>query len=283
MGPDDGRLPLAVPLRWRRILLALLMLIEIPIYYEVFRGFHPTNATLRAVFTGSVALCMVVAPHMAGTLIRHRHERPYERTAPYVAGVLLTAWACAAVYLGVLRQAFVFRPVTDVETGLTVRPLGGLGLSQITVTMTFLLILVMSGLIALALGLAEEHPGQRAFRYARRRVQAAEQERQRAYQERAAARQTGWEAQAAEPDPTTAEAPFRQRSETLVAEYATAAAAYLNAVAQEMSTPPVTQSIGLYLRHLREEDLPPAPADSGPVLNLTDPATSTTPGVRHTT
>jgi hypothetical protein len=245
MGPDNGKSPPPVP-RWLSYpLLVLLACVEFPIYFEVFRTFHPRNEAQRYLFTTAVTLAMVVGPHVAGVFVRHRHERPVERVTPVAATAILSAWAAAAVCFGYLRQHFLMNQ--DVSTATTHPSTRSqlLSLSPVTVTVVFTLTLIISGLIAFLLGTGHEHPGQKAYRYARRRVSRAERAHARAIRRQRRHQETEWRSTAV--DEAHLRAPFEHRQRALLAEFHAAEAAYLDAVAKELANPTATVAIGTYL------------------------------------
>jgi hypothetical protein len=269
MGPLDHLAP-PIP-RWLRMILVLVLAgVEIPIYHEIFRAFHPRSEYLRWAFTIPVAAVMVLAPHIAGVSLRKRDTLPHERVMPWVAALALLAWAGGTAYLGMLRSAVLLATQTDPETGAQLQPLEDLHLGNRSVTAVFCLLLVLSGLIAFLLGLSEQHPGVVAMRAAQRAVRDAENDQLAARAEQGLTLQSRLLADDA------LLVRLRQQSDqrcaAIEASYRSMATAYLRAVALELRQPAVTQAIGAYLAHL---DLPPitgpAPTANVPQPNRPDP------------
>ncbi|WP_306213508.1 hypothetical protein, partial [Actinoplanes sp. RD1] len=166
MGPAGGHLAPPMP-RWLKLaIMVALCAVEVPIYLEIFRYFHARSELLLWSFTLPVAFGMIVAPHLSGVWWRKRHTLPYERILMFLVPAVLVTWAFAAVLLGYLRQKALLTPQIDPETNQNVGGAEALGINPWTVTALFTAILLLSGLIAVMLGLAEDHPGVAAYRAA---------------------------------------------------------------------------------------------------------------------
>jgi hypothetical protein len=120
-------------------------------------------------------------------------------------------------------------------------------------TCIFTIILLLSGLIAFILGLAEVHPAVAAYRGA----VTAREEAEAAYLNAVRA-----EAEATDSDPRSEEDVLaeqryqaEERQAALWAEHLAARAAYLDAIALEMGQPTLTQAVGGAI-----DDPPPMPA-----------------------
>ncbi|MDT0309010.1 hypothetical protein RM780_18890 [Streptomyces sp. DSM 44917] len=173
-------------------LLACLALVELPIYWSVFRRMHgtgdPASNLLTATFTFAVGTVMIVVPHLLGRLLRGRSATGAPRALTLPAWALVGAWAAACWVLGRLRTSLLaeerdlevperYRDVVDPELLRGESVLAELGISEGTMSLLFVVLLLLSGGIAFLLGLGVAHPYVAALRGAadeRTRLGAAE-------------------------------------------------------------------------------------------------------------
>jgi hypothetical protein len=261
LGPAGGHFAMPIPAWLKYGVLALLTLVEIPIYYKIFGYFNSLDPLLTWSFTLPVAVGMVLAPHLAGKLFRQRHALPVEPMYRHIAVAVMVLWVLGGCLLGFLRQKVLLVPQFDPVTHQPIGLADQLHLSPWTMTFVFTIVLLLSGLIAFILGLAEVHPAVAAYRGAvtvRENAEAAYLSAVRA------------EAEVTDADPRSEEdllAEQRQQAEdrqaAVWAEHHAAKAAYLDAIAMEMGQPTLTQAIGAALGG----DPPPLPprlaADGG--------------------
>jgi hypothetical protein len=242
LGPAGGNFAMPIPPTVKYVVLGLLILVEIPIYLKVFGYFNALDPLLTWSFTLPVAMGMVLAPHLAGKLLRNRHMLPVEPAFPYLSAVVMLLWVLAGCLLGYLRQKVLLVRQVDPLTGQSISLVSQLHLSPWTMTCVFAIVLLLSGLIAFILGLAELHPAVAAYRNA----VTAREEAEAAYLDA-----IRMEAEATDSDPRSEDdALTEQRSQAedrqtaLWAEHMAARAAYLDAIALEMGQPALTQAVG---------------------------------------
>ena len=243
LGPLSGRVSPMVPM-WLKIgLLVLLIAVEVPIYYKIFAPFNSHNPWLTSMFAAPIAVGMVFAPHLAGKLYRNRLQLPRERAVPYLTAVIMLLWFGAACLLGWLRQQVLLaaKPTYAPDTGIVVSQIDNYHVSWWTMTGVFAAVLLLSGMIAFILGIADSHPAVAAY-------QAAQTECERANEAYLEAIRTHEEAEQASNEPNDEmlrshrrEASYRQAA--LWSEYQAAQLAYLDSLAVEMGDPAVTQAI----------------------------------------
>jgi hypothetical protein len=244
MGPPDGG-PFAMPMprAYKWIILAALILVEVPIYYDIFLHLHGSADFLTWGYTLPVALGMVMAPHLAGRLFRNRHLMPIERIVPWLVGATMLLWAGGAGMLGWLRQQVLLTPRIDPETGGDVGGVTRLGMQHghLAMTIVFAIILLLSGLIAFMLGMAEEHPAVIAYRAAVRVRERAEA----LFLEATSRRAQTVESTLVPEDEQLANhwREVRAREQAIVQEHLAAESAYLDAVALGIGQPTITQAI----------------------------------------
>ena len=254
MGPAGGHLAPPLPRIVKMIIVLALCAVEVPIYLEIFRFFHARSEVLLWAFTLPVAFGMVAAPHLSGMWWRKRHALPYERIFSFLVPAVLVCWSVAAVLLGYLRMKALLVTQLDPETGTEIGGAQALHINPWTVAAIFSLVLLLSGLIAFMLGLAEDHPGVAAYRAAAETREAAEEEYLEAVRAHAGTQHS------VVVDDDTRLASLRARSaETLQAmneEYEAAKAAYLDAVTLGIAKPSVTEAAGTSLPPI---PVPPVP------------------------
>jgi hypothetical protein len=259
LGPAGGNITGMMPAWLRPVILVLLAAVEIPIYLKVFAFFTGNDPALTWTFTLPIAIGMVLGPHLAGKLIRSRHALPREPLAPYLTAAIMVLWVAGGCLLGWLRQKVLLVPIIDPVTGKSVSLVGQLQVSPWTMTCVFSVVLLLSGLIAFILGVAETHPAVAAYQAASRRSQQA----QAAWEEaiRAHAETDQAEREQAGEVVTFHEEQSRRQQAALEAEFRAAQLAYLDTVALETRAPVLTQAIG------GAAGAPPpadAPADGAP-------------------
>ncbi|MEV6123997.1 hypothetical protein AB0M23_26400 [Streptomyces sp. NPDC052077] len=234
-------------------MLAVLILVEAPIYWAAFQPFHGVG-TMSAdaqtiTLAGAAAVVMVFLPHLAGRLLRWRAGTGAIRLAWLPALTLLGVWVALTVLFGVLRTKFVTQGeeisegggdgFAGADSGPATTLLDRLDLTAHTVTAMFCALLILSGGIGFLLGLFREHPYLDSYRTAverrerlvrRRTLSIAATERARAVRSTADARRE---------DRRHA---TEERVRAVQALYDEAAAAYLNSLAEESRDPAMTEA-----------------------------------------
>ncbi|MEU6589591.1 hypothetical protein ABZ923_10245 [Streptomyces sp. NPDC046881] len=203
--------------RWLTLtLLAVIMAVEVPVYWVAYQPFHGVGSTSGDALSGTLAVSsavvMLILPHLAGHMLRWRSATGSPRNGWLPALSLLGVWGGLTWVLGTLRARFVMQhdtpaPAAGQASGF--RGLGGssagtstlvdrLHLSSQTVTWLFCALLLLSGGVGFLLGLFREHPFLDAYRTAverraelqgRREENVAAIERARAAQDTAEDRQ----------------------------------------------------------------------------------------------
>jgi hypothetical protein len=171
-GPADGTLAPPIPLWFKLPLVALLAVVEVPIYFAMFRTFHYSDLALTWCFTVPVALSMVLGPHLAGLCLRWRLARPALGVPLVITCVVVMAvWFGAAGVLGYLRSLTLLAPtvVEGVEIAGTASRFGGS-----TLLAVFALVILLSGFISFLLGMADHHPTVAGYNAAARRADRSE-------------------------------------------------------------------------------------------------------------
>ncbi|NUR88890.1 MAG: hypothetical protein HOY71_32800 [Nonomuraea sp.] len=163
------------------LLLVLLLVVEVPILYQVILNWGDSVA-MTALLAAGAALIMLVAPHMYG-----RAFRAWQENGSPVRGRLLLALV-ALVWLGligavaVLRRDALIKPI--VVDGQQIGPTTE-GIGQLPTMVLLLALLVATALIAADLGRRMHNPNDRRLRELRAKRDAdsrAFAEAQAAYQ-----------------------------------------------------------------------------------------------------
>ncbi|MGY0060215.1 hypothetical protein ACWY4P_27340 [Streptomyces sp. LZ34] len=178
--------------RWMKIgVLVLLIVVELPVYYSVFENLHgvgPFANLLSYSLMVAVAVAMILAPHIAGWILRRRSATGAVRLAAVPALALIGVWAYGAWALGDLRAKVAFKeePPLDlppdvpkeVRDSVANQPslIESLNLDPHSVSLMFIALLLLSGGIAFLIGLGEEHPYLAAYRTNAERLSELERE-----------------------------------------------------------------------------------------------------------
>jgi hypothetical protein len=178
--------------RWMKIgVLILLIVVELPVYYSVFENLHgvgPFANLLSYSLMVAVAVAMILAPHIAGWILRRRSATGAVRLAAVPALALIGVWAYGAWALGDLRAKVAFKEeppldlppdvAEEVGDSVTHQPslIESLHLDAHSVSLMFIALLLLSGGIAFLIGLGEEHPYLAAYRNNAERLSELERE-----------------------------------------------------------------------------------------------------------
>ncbi|MER6916531.1 hypothetical protein ABT354_33170 [Streptomyces sp. NPDC000594] len=229
-------------------LLALLALVEIPVYYVVFRRLHDGDApdvarTLSVSLTLAVATVMILAPHFAGRVLRGRGATGAIKFSALPALGIMVAWGYGAWMLGRMRAALIFADPPPVIINGKEYPgsstIDSLELSEGSVSVMFIALLLLSGGIAFLVGLADEHPYLASYRHLVERLRALERTMaaDRLGAERAREALVSLEARNAE-----RRAARDARRNAVGSLYESAAAAYLDGVTLAGGDPAITEA-----------------------------------------
>ncbi|MGC5321158.1 hypothetical protein ACPXB5_20745 [Micromonospora arida] len=237
--------PVGALARWLTLL--GLVLVELPITFFVFYFFHgsdPTAQVMTWLFAAPTAFVLVVLPHFAGRLLRHRHATGREVLSVVLSLALISPWAYVAYQLGTLRGKVLMVPTSTPP--VIDDPLGDgaeqevpllsdqLGVEPATITHLFVALMLLTGGIGFLLGLAHEHPFQAAFR-------AAGDQRRKL--ERQLSRIRPLVAPLGEPSEQDRSAEEADTVGSIRAAYVAAEHAYLDAISRAMGDPAVTEVI----------------------------------------
>ncbi|MEW9548043.1 hypothetical protein [Nonomuraea sp. NPDC050783] len=168
--PGDGR-PSSIAVsgsRWpvvRRwlpaaLLLSLLVIVEVPILYQVILSWGDSVA-MTALLAAGAALIMLVAPHMYGRAFRswQEHGAP-ARGRRLLAGVAVV-WLGLIVAVAVLRRDALVKPL--IVDGQDIGPTSQ-GVGQLPTMVLLLALLVATALIAADLGRRMHNPNDQRLR-----------------------------------------------------------------------------------------------------------------------
>ncbi|MER8061172.1 MULTISPECIES: hypothetical protein [unclassified Streptomyces] len=258
--------------RWMTwALLAVIMAVEVPIYWVAYQPFHGVGSAGGDFMSGGLAISsaviMLVLPHLSGLMLRWRSATGSPRLGWLPAVSLLGVWGGLTWGLGLLRAKFVTQHDSPAPAAGAsgFRGIGGAGadtttlvdrlhLSSQTVTWLFCALLLLSGGVGFLLGLFREHPFLDAFRTAleRRTGLLRRHEESVAVTERARAAQ-----ETAEDRRRARREAANERTSAARQLYEAAAARYLGEVMTASKDPAVTESA---MRLSRDWPLLPAPA-----------------------
>ncbi|WDO05246.1 hypothetical protein ME763_06050 [Streptomyces murinus] len=243
--------------RWMTwALLAVIMAVEVPIYWVAYQPFHGVGSTGGDFMSGALALSsaviMLILPHLSGLMLRWRSATGSPRLGWLPAVSLLGVWGGLTWGLGLLRAKFVTQHDSPAPAAGAAgfRGIGGSGadtttlvdrlhLSSQTVTWLFCALLLLSGGVGFLLGLFREHPFLDAFRTAleRRTGLLRRHEESIAVTERARAAQ-----ETAEDRRRARREAANERMASARQLYEAAAARYLGEVMTASKDPAVTES-----------------------------------------
>ncbi|SEF71129.1 hypothetical protein SAMN05444920_101438 [Nonomuraea solani] len=168
--PGDGR-PSSIAIsgshwpvirRWlpAALLLLLLLIVEVPILYQVILSWGDSIA-MTALLASGAALIMLVAPHMYGRAFRSWQEHGSSAKGRWLLiGVALT-WLGLIVAVAVLRRDALVKPL--VVDGQEIGPTSD-GVGQLPTMILLLALLVATALIAADLGRRMHNPNDRRLR-----------------------------------------------------------------------------------------------------------------------
>ncbi|MGN9781773.1 hypothetical protein ACTMTF_10120 [Nonomuraea sp. ZG12] len=168
--PGDGR-PSSIALsgsRWptvRRwlpaaLLLLLLLIVEVPILYQVILSWGDSVA-MTALLAAGTALIMLVAPHLYGRTFRSWQEHGSSARGRWLLAGVALVWLGLIVAVAVLRRDALVRPL--VVDGQEIGPTSE-GVGQLPTMILLLALLIATALIAADLGRRMHNPNDRRLR-----------------------------------------------------------------------------------------------------------------------
>jgi hypothetical protein len=168
--PGDGR-PSSIAVsgsRWpvvRRwlpaaLLLLLLLIVEVPILYQVILNWGDSVA-MTALLAAGAALIMLVAPHMYGRAFRAWQEHGSSAKGRWLLAGVALVWLVLIVAVAVLRRDALVKPL--VVDGQEIGPTSE-GVGQLPTMILLLTLLVATALIAADLGRRMHNPNDRRLR-----------------------------------------------------------------------------------------------------------------------
>ncbi|MDN3353854.1 hypothetical protein [Actinomadura sp. DC4] len=223
------------------------LMLDLVLQYESFADLT-SSALGRMMLAGAVSLTMIALPHLAGRLLRHRHDPAGDAFAPVGAVATLGVWAGAAFGLAWLRVGVLSRIGGTSPDGTALDPsvalpraLRYLHLSHWQAVLLFLTLILLTGLFALLYGLTDEHPALVAHRRARERLDELTMNRIDAV-----AQQAWLAAEMPEEADRRRDEAWDARREQIEALYIDAAHAYLHAAAQASARPLFSEAVGTW-------------------------------------
>ncbi|MGP3910240.1 hypothetical protein [Nonomuraea sp. 10N515B] len=189
--PGDGR-PSSIAIsgshwplirRWlpAALLLLLLLIVEVPILYQVILSWGDSIA-MTALLAAGAALIMLVAPHMYGRAFRSWQEHGSSAKGRWLLIGVALVWLGLIVAVAVLRRDALVKPL--IVDGQEIGPTSE-GVGQLPTMILLLALLVATALIAADLGRRMHNPNDRRLRELRAKRDAeatASAAAQRAYQ-----------------------------------------------------------------------------------------------------
>ncbi|MFG1702487.1 hypothetical protein ACFLIM_04775 [Nonomuraea sp. M3C6] len=168
--PGDGR-PSSIAIsgshwpvirRWlpAALLLLLLLIVEVPILYQVILNWGDSVA-MTALLAAGAALIMLVAPHMYGRAFRSWQEHGSSAKGRWLLALAALIWLGLIVAVAVLRRDALVKPL--VVDGQEIGPTSE-GVGQLPTMILLLALLVATALIAADLGRRMHNPNDRRLR-----------------------------------------------------------------------------------------------------------------------
>ncbi|NYV77369.1 hypothetical protein HW445_24030 [Streptomyces sp. UH6] len=245
-----------MPRGYMAFALALLVAVEVPIYWMAYQPFHgvgQVSDSLTGLLAVSTAVLMVGVPHLAARYLRRRADTGSFRAGWIPSLGLVGLWIFLSGVLGTVRAKFVM-PENEPEpaaagagdgwndTGTTEAAgslIDRLGLEPWTVHWLFIGLLLVSGGIGLLLGLSREHPFLDAYRSGLEKRDKLLGRRQESVIEYERCRATADTAEARKEDRRAATEDLVRAAREL---HEAAAHAYLDGVLLESKEPAVTEA-----------------------------------------
>jgi hypothetical protein len=168
--PGDGR-PSSIAIsgghwplvrRWlpAALLLLLLLIVEVPILFQVILSWGDSVA-MTALLAAGAALIMLVAPHMYGRAFRSWQEHGSSAKGRWLLIGVALAWLGLIVAVAVLRRDALVKPL--IVDGQEIGPTSQ-GVGQVPTMILLLALLIATALIAADLGRRMHNPNDRRLR-----------------------------------------------------------------------------------------------------------------------
>ncbi|HEX4815796.1 MAG TPA: hypothetical protein VFV66_23880 [Nonomuraea sp.] len=168
--PGDGRpssiavsgSPWPAVRRWlpAALLLLLLLVVEVPILYQVILSWGDSVA-MTALLAAGAALIMLVAPHMYGRAFRSWQEHGSSARGRWLLAGTALVWLGLIVAVAVLRRDALVKPL--IVDGEEIGPTSE-GVGQLPTMILLLALLIATALIAADLGRRMHNPNDRRLR-----------------------------------------------------------------------------------------------------------------------
>jgi hypothetical protein len=142
------------------LLLLLLLIVEVPILYQVILSWGDSIA-MTALLAAGAALIMLVAPHMYGRAFRSWQEHGSSAKGRWLLAGVALVWLGLIVAVAVLRRDALVKPL--VVDGQEIGPTSD-GVGQLPTMILLLALLVATALIAADLGRRMHNPNDRRLR-----------------------------------------------------------------------------------------------------------------------
>lgn len=158
----------------RGLVMVIFAGVELPIQYSTFIYFGESR-TLTLAFVLGTATAMLVAPHQAGGWARRTKVEGGQAGLRSATWAVMAAWVTALVILADLRRRTLLTPQVDGETGAPLpSPVTALQLTPGMVTVLFMALMTLTGMVAFVFGYLGENPyaGELASAQAKRRTLA---------------------------------------------------------------------------------------------------------------
>ncbi|MEU6712425.1 hypothetical protein ABZ897_13175 [Nonomuraea sp. NPDC046802] len=142
------------------LLLLLLLIVEVPILYQVILSWGDSVA-MTALLAAGAALIMLVAPHMYGRAFRAWQEHGSSAQGRWLLAGVALVWLGLIVAVAVLRRDALVKPL--VVDGQNIGPTSE-GVNQLPTMILLLALLIATALIAADLGRRMHNPNDRRLR-----------------------------------------------------------------------------------------------------------------------
>ncbi|GAA3531872.1 hypothetical protein GCM10022419_008590 [Nonomuraea rosea] len=142
------------------LLLLLLLIVEVPILYQVILSWGDSIA-MTALLAAGAALIMLVAPHMYGRAFRSWQEHGSSAKGRWLLAGVALVWLGLIVAVAVLRRDALVKPL--IVDGQEIGPTSD-GVGQLPTMILLLALLVATALIAADLGRRMHNPNDRRLR-----------------------------------------------------------------------------------------------------------------------
>jgi hypothetical protein len=225
----------------RALVMVIFAGVELPIQYSTFIYFGESRSLTLAFVIGTAA-AMLVAPHQAGGWARKAKVEGGHRQLKVATAVVMTAWSGALIVLADLRRRTLLASQVDAQTGQTLpSPATALHLTPFMVTVLFLALMALTGMVAFVFGYQGENPYSAELASAQAKRRALARRVAKARGRRTAMRRSAEKVQEREAKLTER---WEARNAALECFFDSCAARYRHGVAVELGNPAVSEALG---------------------------------------